>query len=336
MKEEVKKLWRICFPEDSEDFIELYFSMRYTDDITSAIIMDGNVVSSLQRIPYSMAYKGDIIPVSYISGACTHPSRRGIGLMTRLLKEAHRKMYDNGIYMSTLIPANNGLVDFYKGSEYSIIFNPEEKIMNQEICCHTINNIEFNKVSFSGKETEEISEFIYKYHSEKSSCILHTKEDMDVIIADHLLSDGEIWMGRNIKGNICSVIFTIKEKDKVQIKELASDSKDTEKEAIGFILRHYGATRAIFGFPCGMARVINALEMLKIYSQEVHESKLIEVYGDEEITENNGYYLMSERKCTKLPDNNRTSNIEITRIHISELSQLLFKGEKPYMSLMLN
>lgn len=76
--------------------------------------------------------------------------------------------------------------------------------------------------------------------------------------------------------------------------------------------------------------------MLKIYSQEVHESKLIEVYGDEVITVNNGYYLMSERKCTKLPDNNRTSNIEITRIHISELAQLLFKGEKPYMSLMLN
>ena len=100
MREQVKALWKLCFPEDSDDFVELYFSSRYTDDINSAIVEDGRVLSALQRIPYPMLYMDKVIPVSYISGACTHPDFRSRGMMSRLLDEAHRKMYADGKYLS--------------------------------------------------------------------------------------------------------------------------------------------------------------------------------------------------------------------------------------------
>ena len=31
MKAQVRDLWRLCFPADSEEFVDLYFRMRYTE-----------------------------------------------------------------------------------------------------------------------------------------------------------------------------------------------------------------------------------------------------------------------------------------------------------------
>ena len=106
MREQVKELWKLCFPDDSDEFVNLYFSSRYTDEINSAIVERGRVVSALQRIPYPMKFMDTVIPVAYISGACTHPDFRSRGLMSQLLDEAHRRMYTDGKYLSLLIPAN--------------------------------------------------------------------------------------------------------------------------------------------------------------------------------------------------------------------------------------
>ena len=118
IKEEVRELWKLCFPEDTEEFMDLYFSLRYTDDINSCIISDDRVVSALQRIPYPMKYMDKVINTSYISGACTHPDYRSGGLMRRLLAEAHRRMYADGILLSSLIPASHSLKDYYSKSGY--------------------------------------------------------------------------------------------------------------------------------------------------------------------------------------------------------------------------
>ena len=66
MKEQVKSLWKLCFPEDSDDFVALYFSSRYTDEINSAITENGRVVSAIKRLPYPMRFNGAVIPVAYI------------------------------------------------------------------------------------------------------------------------------------------------------------------------------------------------------------------------------------------------------------------------------
>ncbi len=72
MKAQVRDLWRLCFSADSEEFVDLYFRMRYTEQINSAVVEDGKVIAALQRIPYPMTFAGDVVPTAYISGACTH------------------------------------------------------------------------------------------------------------------------------------------------------------------------------------------------------------------------------------------------------------------------
>ena len=84
IKEQVKALWKLCF-EDTEEFVDLYFRMRYTDRINHVIEEGGKVIAALQTIPYPMTYGGELLPVSYISGACTHPDYRNQGSMRKLL-----------------------------------------------------------------------------------------------------------------------------------------------------------------------------------------------------------------------------------------------------------
>lgn len=63
-----------------------------------------------------------MISTSYISGACTHPDYRKHGAMKRLLKETHRCMYEDGVLLASLIPAEEWLFGYYARSGYAPVF----------------------------------------------------------------------------------------------------------------------------------------------------------------------------------------------------------------------
>lgn len=130
IKEQVRQLWKLCFT-DSDEFVELYFRMRYTDELNSYIEVGGKVVAALQRLPYPMIYEGTIVPTSYISGACTHPDYRNRGVMKQLLMKAHRRMYEDGVVLSTLIPAEEWLKAYYAKSGYAVCFQQGTKLLTR-------------------------------------------------------------------------------------------------------------------------------------------------------------------------------------------------------------
>ena len=87
MKEKVRKLWELCF-HDSPAFTDLYFQMRYNNEVNIAIQSGDLVIAALQMLPYPMTYCGKTIATSYVSGACTHPDFRNKGVMRELLAES--------------------------------------------------------------------------------------------------------------------------------------------------------------------------------------------------------------------------------------------------------
>ena len=54
-KEKVKALWQLCF-DDNEEFVEMYFRLRYKNEINIAIESGDEIVSALQMIPYPMTF----------------------------------------------------------------------------------------------------------------------------------------------------------------------------------------------------------------------------------------------------------------------------------------
>ena len=104
-KQQIIDLWRLSF-NDTEEFIRLYFDRVYKEENTLVIEKDGQVVSALQMLPYTMTYYGTEISVAYISGACTLPSMRGKGLMKQLMQKAFDEMKYRSVAVAALIPAD--------------------------------------------------------------------------------------------------------------------------------------------------------------------------------------------------------------------------------------
>ena len=82
MKEKVKALWKLCF-DDSDQFIDMYFRLRYKSEINVVIESGNEVISALQMLPYPMSFCGKQVATSYISGAC-------VSFYHKLLPECYR------------------------------------------------------------------------------------------------------------------------------------------------------------------------------------------------------------------------------------------------------
>ncbi len=79
IKEQVKALWKICF-DDSEEFVEMYFRLRYKTEVNVAIKSGDEVISALQMLPYPMTFGGETVQTSYIFRslyASRFPKQRG-------------------------------------------------------------------------------------------------------------------------------------------------------------------------------------------------------------------------------------------------------------------
>lgn len=341
MREQVRQLWKMCF-HDTDDFIELYFRMRYADEINSAIEMDGQVVAALQRIPYPMTCFGAVIPVAYISGACTHPAYRKQGIMRRLLAEAHRQMYRQGICISTLIPADEGLKAYYARSGYAVCFRQQLKLLTA--CSLPVDNsisvLEIKQIGFLKTLPKDVVDFACEQGYKQPCSIQHTSEDWQVIMADHQLDEGEVFVGEDV-GGVCTLAFCKYQKGELTVKELLADTEGHELQMLRFLFRHYGVSalyrvspaRPAEGYALGMARLIRVEEMLRLYAACYPDRCLaLEVVGDEAIPENNGYYLLEQGTCRKcqIPGRNYKS------FTLSELAERLLTDECPIMNLMLN
>ena len=86
MREKVKNLWKLCF-NDSDEFTDMYFRLRYSNDVNIAIQSGEEVIAALQMLPYPMTsertksrqdtYRAPVhIPIIVIAGLCANYYRR--------------------------------------------------------------------------------------------------------------------------------------------------------------------------------------------------------------------------------------------------------------------
>ena len=69
LREKVKSLWKLCF-NDSEEFTEMYFRLRYNNDVNIVLQSGEEVIAAAQMLPYPMTFGDTEIKTAYISGAC--------------------------------------------------------------------------------------------------------------------------------------------------------------------------------------------------------------------------------------------------------------------------
>lgn len=337
MREKVKALWKLCF-DDSEEFVEMYFRLRYNNEVNIAIESGDKVTAALQMLPYPMTFCGSEVPTAYVSGACTHPDHRNRGVMSRLLSESFCRMYRNGVLFSTLIPAEPWLFGYYARMGYATACRygkrtyrlPEEEPEEEKDASPSASgNGEFQ--SFTDYN-EEAYRYLNRKMHERSCCLQHTDDDFRVLLADLKLSGGAVFTlsdkcgVRALAVGYPDVSHAVSSADShavspavsptissadfpavFHIGELFSDTPEAEYALLAHICRSMKAESLNIITPCtdghvgsdlGMIRIIQALPVLRLYAAAHPEEQLDIALTDDCLPVNNGYYRLAGGECS--------------------------------------
>lgn len=346
IKEQTKHLWQLCF-QDSIAFTELYFEKRYRDERNLSIERKGQVVAALQLLPYPMSFYDTVVPMNYISGACTHPDFRNQGLMSTLLQQALETMLQRGSAFTTLIPAEPWLFDYYARFGYAPVFQTcDTAHQNHSAELHNLQPDEEVTCIKNEEELEEITQWMDKVYKKQYDCsVLHSSEDLQVVYASQLLDGGHTYILKR-RGRIQAVAFaTPTTTDNWRIEELLAIDPQSEVRLLQYIYHIHQASEITLTTSystadtvdssrlLGMARILQVHKVLQIYAQKHQNLELHLQIEDKQIPMNNGYYMLTQGQC-------KHCNLPFTESYISytvgELSRKLLAPLHPHMSLMLN
>lgn len=338
MREKVKSLWQLCF-DDSEEFIDMYFRLRYNNEVNLAIQSGEEVIAALQMLPYPMTFCGQEIKTAYISGACTHPDYRNRGVMHELLAQAFTRMLHSHIDVSTLIPAEPWLFGYYARNGYAPVFCNRTTTFTAALPPFQPGR---PVLKATGEFEEEVYGYLDRKLKERGSCIQHTRTDFRVILADLELGGGRIFTLRQ-HGDITALAVAYPtDKGQWTVGEIVSETPDMGTLLLQRICEHIKmpSIRVITppvpgeaNHPLGMARIIQVKSVLQLYASAHPEAELSLELTDEQISANNGYYYLNNGKCMNSAKRLPGSHLALT---IGELTEKIFASPCPYMSLMLN
>ncbi len=336
-KQQIKHLWKLCF-DDSEEFTELYFRLRYSNDVNIAIESGEEVIAALQMLPYPMTFGGREIATAYVSGACTHPDYRNRGVMHELLSQAFARMLHSGIALSTLIPAEPRLFSYYARHGYAPVFRREATTY---IAPDSPMPDERYTLKTSNEYKTKMYDFLNRKLRERPYGIQHTEKDFRVVLADLRLSGGHVCMLCR-DGEVSALAMAFPTSHHAwRIEEIVADSSEAYSLLLQNICRKLeipsievsASSGGKAGRPFGMARIIHAKAMMQLYAAFHPETELNIRLTDEQISANNGYYYLSNGKCMVSAKRLPGSHLALT---VGELTAKLFEASNPSMSLMLN
>ncbi|MDH8702437.1 putative acetyltransferase [Dysgonomonadaceae bacterium PH5-43] len=271
--EQLKSLWKLSFPDDSDAFINFYFDNVYEDDETVVVIKDDKVVSSLQIIPYPIKIGANINLAGYISGAMTHPDYRKQGLMRELLYAAFDIMKDKGYTHSFLIPQEEWLFDYYREFGYEKAFPINQSIVVDEPKMSTIypNILRDRTIKVCASINEvDIDDFYmvyYRFLLEKDNAVLKNKQHIKNILGDLFNAGGALFY------NDWGVAFTCVDNNSADICELFFHDDEIKNDFLCSIYQYY-PQREIIYYNNPNAPFLKYKGMLKSLSGDTAETSI--------------------------------------------------------------
>lgn len=326
----------MCF-EDDEAFIDLYFRLRYTNEVNIAIESGKEIISALQMLPYPMTFCGTEISTSYISGACTHPYYRAKGAMRELLSQAFAQMARKGVLISTLIPAEPWLFGYYSRMGYAPVFHYSKKVF----CMPDLLPPDGITVERITEYKEDVYQYLHRKMSARPCCVQHTEADFRVILADLALSDGFLFLARQ-GDKIAGIAIAYRQEDSLLINELLAENTEAKTTLLYYMKQKTGYENMILLLPpaletktyrMGMARLINVKAVMQIYATAYPEKEFQIELTDKQLTSNSGYYYLSKGKCSYSKERLPGAHLQL---EVGELTDKILSPLRPYMSLMLN
>jgi predicted acetyltransferase len=343
-KQDIIHIWQTSFPEDSQEFIEMYFSRKYKKENTLVYILDNKIVSCLQILPYTIKFYNQTCKLSYISGAATLPNYKNNGFMGKLLSQSFTEMRNRDDIFTILIPQETWLIKFYQKYGYTPCFEYSlTPISLEENCFSDV----FSILELDKTHLDEAHNYYYNHCKKQNLFVLKSFDDFSVIWNELTLFSGTILLCYDAE-KICGICFCSMSSEKVIIKDIFTDSEMARKQLLHFVMKNYKKNIYLYepasnnkkNTTNGMARIINVEKALQIYAFFYKQLNITIKVQDNQIVENNGFFCLYKGNCSRKHDN--YFDIEV---NINLLTQLLFgyktanytnfPQQYPYMNLML-
>ena len=301
IKEQTRQLWRTCF-DDTEDFMDIYFSEKYTDDSNLTIRHNGQVVAAMQLLPYRVTFYGAVQHAGYVSGLATLPAYRGKGYASNLLHEAHRRLFRQGATLSFLIPADEAMRKFYEKPEHGAYWTA---VYRQELPLDVTKDGTFDKIEVTRPDEwpQELFVFYRRLTAELPFMVHPSENDFFAGLEAADLADGYVLVARR-KQRMVGLCVAVKEASgKVYIRTLAITETAVRAAFVDYLCRACQVEQVYRRFslpgslketkPYAMARIINVPRFLANIAHRNPGFQLhIGVDGDLDIPENNGWYMV--------------------------------------------
>ncbi|MDR2472189.1 MAG: GNAT family N-acetyltransferase [Tannerella sp.] len=255
---QLKILWKTIF-QDSDDYIDLFFTRVYQPDNVLFIKHNDIIVSALHIIPYEIKIDRHIYPVAYICGVATMPDFRHKGYMTSLLNEAENICRQRRYKAILLIPASQSLADMYRSLGYEL--RGQTLAVVSEPCKRfeqgnegTSEQLQITNYKLRDEGTIRVSTsadfaFFDRLQRQRPAAILHNAADFETIIRYLKLDGGNAFITL-INNQPVSIAFVSPQPDNtLLIRDILTEEKHHTEYIINSLMILYNCTSALIHLP---------------------------------------------------------------------------------------
>ncbi len=313
-KKETIPLWKACFPEDTDRYLDYYYQEKAKDNRILAKKEDGKIITMLHRNPYKIHMRDKLWEADYIVAVATEENHRGRGHMREVLTKALRDMNLEGRPFTFLMPASEAI---YLPFDFRFVWKKPRLVLKrpaEEI---------LEKVPVSGEaDWEKAGQFMEKWLAERSQ--IYTFRDTAYVrrlLRELESEDGELYF---LKGE---------GEEPLGLQGLTG----REKKDQALLYAREGLFEEKEGKTGIMARITALREFLPAFSLNVPESLTLNLeVEDKLIPENEGSFFWSldeQGSSVELSQNDRemqaAQRIWTLKTDIGDLASWLFGYEKP-------
>ena len=313
-KRETIPLWKACFPEDTDRYLDYYYREKTKDNRILAKREEGRIITMLHRNPYKLHMGDRQWEADYIVAVATEESCRGRGHMREVLTRALRDMNLEGRPFTFLMPAAE---EIYRPFGFRFIWKKPRLVLKPEAEAALI------QTPVSGEEdckkAGALMESWLSVHSQ-----LHTCRDgayVRRLLRELESEDGQLYFLREKEGEPVGLLGLAGKEKKDQVLLYAPEGWVEEKE---------GKTGI-------MARITALREFLPAFGLDAPGDLSLNLeVEDKLIPENEGSFFWSlneKGSYVELSQNGgeiqAAQRIRTLRTDIADLASWLFGYEKP-------
>lgn len=327
--QQTRTLWEQQYPSATTAFADLYFQRRYTDERNVTIRHDGSVRSAVQVLPYKFLFGGKSTPIGFLSGIALSEDDAKHSLLTQTLREAHRKMYEDGQLISFFVPEDEKLRKAIEKDNIGSYWTATHLLLVPFDVPEDYRPDLYLDIMAEDTWGRELWTFYNTFGGRHDYEIRHDRDSLEAAITAHLQEGGKLFVARR-RGKIVGFCLAIRQgkvlkSGKASTKQFYGHIRfmlTTDQQVVYHFRHRVGQLLEVdevaviggcpgHGFPeskpYAMARIIDVLGFLRFLGR-VHPGLqlTVGVENDEDLPENNGYYELFEGEVRVLehrPDN---------------------------------